>query len=365
MLFAYGASEDRALGIPGEGLDGLYSAGAFVGWYNGHPRYADLSFNLQASDTAIIIGQGNVALDVARILLSGPDRLRETDISERALQQLSKSTIKRVHVVGRRGPMQASFTIKEVRELMNLQEVDFKPIDVGLLPPPNFKLPRVQKRIADLFRQHAAKASRTENKRKNGSLSLDFMCAPVSFVSSPKLDTRGSVASTMFERTTFIPGEDHSKPTARVQKNGQHFRIDASTVFTSIGYSAIPLESMEALGVDFDTKSGTISNLGGRVMRDDKHIPGLYCAGWVKRGPTGVIATTMEDGFATAELIVEDWNGKTSGRDGWEALKSELPQATNWQDWLKIDAAELARGKAAGKEREKITSVTEMLKIIR
>ena len=367
VLFAYGASEDRELEIPGRGLDGLYSAGAFVGWYNGHPKYADLSFNLQTSDTAVIIGQGNVALDVARILLSGPDRLRETDISEQALQQLAESTVKKVHVVGRRGPMQASFTIKEVRELMDLPEVEFRPIDLGLLPAPDVKLPRVQKRMTDLFRKHAARPATTEGGRKNGSLSLDFMSAPFSFVPSQKRDSLGTIASAMFEHTTFSPGENPNDAAARVQKTGQQFSIEASTVFTSIGYKARSLKGTDTLGVVFDKKSGTIPNLGGRVMRDDKYVPGLYCAGWVKRGPTGVIATTMEDGFATAELIAEDWSGKSTGKHGWDALKGEvkLGRATGWQDWLKIDATERARGKAAGKEREKIRSVKEMLEIIR
>ena len=363
VLFAYGASKDRELGIPGEDLDGIYSARAFVGWYNGLPEYVDLSPNLQAGDTAVVIGQGNVALDVARVLLSGADLLKNTDISEQALQQLADSTIKNVRVVGRRGPLQASFTIKEVRELMNLQKANFKPIDLRLLPGSEIKLPRTQKRLADLFKKQAAVFVESETPQKSGLVSLDFMRAPVAFMAEE--GTSGRLASTVFEQTAFREGEKHYDPTAQVLKTEEKLTVNASTVFRSIGYKAEALPGMADLGISFDTKNGTIPNLGGRVLGDDKHIPGLYCAGWVKRGPTGVIATTMEDGFATAELIAEDWGGSSSGRRGWEALKARVPHATNWQDWLKIDTVERERGKAVGKEREKIIGVADMLNMIR
>ena len=335
-----------------------------MGWYNGLPEYFDLSPNLKAGDTAVVIGQGNVALDVARVLLSGVDRLKNTDISDRALQQLSESTIKEVRVVGRRGPLQASFTIKEVRELTQLPGAKLEPIDESLLPGVDVKLPRAPKRITELFRKYALSSTR-EGKwdGKPGTIGLDFLRAPVAFIN--RQYSNPQVSSVLFNRTTFAEGQDPSSPGARVVNTGHQFDMEASAVFRSIGYKAEPLPGMADLGIKFDTRTGIIPNLAGRVLRGDQHIPGLYCAGWVKRGPTGVIATTMEDGFATAELIAEDWQGGRSIKPGWEALKSRVPNATDWQDWLKIDAAEKERGRTVGKEREKFKSVQEMLDFVR
>lgn len=366
ILFAYGASKDRELGIPGEHLTGIYSARAFVGWYNGLPEYAGLSPNLRSGETAVIIGQGNVALDVARILLSGVDRpgFRNTDITEQALHELSRSTIKNVRIVGRRGPLQASYTIKEVRELIQLAGAGFEAVDSNLLPGPDTKLPRAQKRITDLFKKHATSTKRDSTAPKwPWTVGFDFLSAPQAFIGSR--DVQNHLSAISFARTAFTEEKTAFDPVARVKNTEQVFSISASTAFRSIGYKAEPLPDMESLGIRFDNKAGTIPNLGGRILNGDKHIPGLYCAGWVKRGPTGVIATTMEDGFATAELIAEDCAGKTSTKHGWDAVKSQLPHATNWQDWLKIDAAEREKGKMLGKEREKIQSITEMLNIIR
>lgn len=155
ILFAYGASKDRELGIPGESLDGIYSARAFVGWYNGLPEYAHLAPKLDTGRNAVIIGQGNVALDVARILLSPLDYLWRTDITEQALEVLKTSTIERVQIIGRRGPLQASFTIKEIRELMQLPGVGVQPILCHLLPKPEIKLPRAQSRMVQLLSKYS------------------------------------------------------------------------------------------------------------------------------------------------------------------------------------------------------------------
>ena len=363
VLFAYGASKDRELNIAGEKLEGIYSARAFVGWYNGLPEYASLSPALESGDRAVIIGQGNVALDVARILLSGVDRLRKTDISEQALDQLSRSRIKNVSITGRRGPMQAPFTIKEVRELMQLPDVNFLPIDTSLLPDEKkITLPRTKKRMTELFKKHAATRDKVEAASRSRSVAFDFFRDPVAFL--PDESWNGRLSSILFCRTVLNPNHDPFHSRASIVATQAPFEVDANVAFRSIGYKAEPLKGMSDLGIAFDEKKGIIPNLGGRVLRGNDHIPGLYCSGWVKRGPTGVIATTMEDGFATAESVAEDWQGKAGGKPGFEALKSRLPGATTFQDWMKIDAAERERGRAVGKEREKFKSISEMLNVI-
>ncbi|MCJ1390161.1 NADPH-adrenodoxin reductase [Xylographa bjoerkii] len=379
VLFAYGASQDRRLGIPGEDkLEGIYSARGFVGWYNGLPEYANLSPKLDLGEEAIIIGQGNVALDVARILLSDVDRLRKTDITERALAALSESKVKRVRIVGRRGPMQASFTIREIRELMTLEGVAFEPLDNSLFPSDPTKLPRVQKRLTQLLMKGSATAPSSTQK----SWSLNFLQSPISFVGC--LQTSKQLTAMEFVRTAFR-GQDHSDPKAKVQSTGETSTIPASLAFRSIGYQSEALPGMKNLGIPFDESTGTIPNASnGRIIATSSreegkvtYIPGMYCTGWVKNGPTGVIATTMEDAFASAEAIAEDWeegiflaNGDVtrSSKRGWDSLKADAMvrsrQTVSWEDWQTIDAEERRRGKVKGKEREKFTSVPEMLDVL-
>lgn len=379
-LFAYGASKDRRLNVPGEDtLSGIYSARAFVGWYNGLPEYTALSPNLDAGDTAVIIGQGNVALDVARTLLTGVDRLRNTDMTEHALAGLARSRIKRVHVVGRRGPMQASFTIKEVRELMNLPQVDFSPIDASLLPPEPGKLPRMQKRLTQLL----LKGSTSPEISASRSWSLDFLLSPTSFNGGSS--GSGPLTEVDFARTTF-DGQDPFDAKARVRSTDERTSIPASTAFRSIGYKSEALTGMDDLGIPFDSATGTIPNTaGGRILTkssvlslsNSEHLPGMYCTGWVKNGPTGVIASTMEDAFASAEAIAEDWerqgqNGKGTGlgeaKGGWDTLKNEAAarriRTVSWEDWENIDRAEKERGRERGKQREKFASIDQMLRVV-
>jgi adrenodoxin-NADP+ reductase len=357
ILFAYGASKDRKLGIPGEDLDGIHSARAFVGWYNGLPEFAGLAPDLESGDTAVVIGQGNVALDVARTLLGPIDRLRNTDIASNALETLSRSRIRRVHIVGRRGPMQASFTIKEVRELMQLPHVTYSPIPAHLLPDESVKLPRAQRRLADLL----SRAPGVDGAA--GSWSLEFMLSPARF------NGDGRVSSVDFDRTRYRD-EDPFDRRARILPTDGGERIDASIVFRSIGYRAEPIPGMEDLGIDFDTQAGIIPNDGlGRVLSGTSRVGGLYCAGWVKCGPTGVIASTMGDAFATADAIAEDWKegafATAASKGGWDELGQEVGKRTvNWQDWLMIDAAERERGRQSGKEREKFQDTDSMLRVM-
>lgn len=376
ILFAYGASKDRKLGIPGEDtLQGIYAARDFVGWYNGLPEFSSLDPRLDESDTAVIIGQGNVAMDIARTLLKGVDTLRHTDMSEQALEALSKSRVRRVHVVGRRGPMQIACTIKEVRELMNLPSVAFEPIDRKLLPPDLSKLPRTAKRMTKLL----VEGSYTPIAEAKKSWSLDFLLSPVRFISGDHSNP-SQLRSIDFQKMQFAAVEDKFDPAAKVQRASEEefTSISTSLAFRSIGYQSEPLPGMDELGIGFDEKRGIITNDNyGRVVSPSEDqdgariMPGLYCAGWVKRGPTGVIANTMEDSFATAEAIIADWSNKApflGGGDGWDSIKTDIvlkgEKTVTWADWLKIDAAEKSRGKLLGKEREKLTSPQDMLGVL-
>ncbi|KAI2636984.1 nucleotide-binding domain-containing protein [Hypomontagnella submonticulosa] len=371
IVFAYGASKDKRLGIPGESeLQGIYSAREFVGWYNGLPEYAGLAPDLTKGDEAVIIGQGNVALDVARMLLENVDILRKSDITEAAIETLLKSRIKRVHIVGRRGPMQAAFTIKEVRELMKLHGVGFHDIDMSLIPDELSKLPRARRRLMDIM----VKGSTARVDETHKSWSLDFCLSPTKFLGRPD----GYIDSTVFERTTLASPFD---PSSSVTGTGENVTIPSSVVFRSIGYKSVALPGFDEAGISFNDRKGVIENDGmGRVFRlqtDENdsqsrrsYLPGVYCAGWVKRGPTGVIASTMDDAFSTAEAIASDWNSNAPFLDGesssgWEALRAGVERGKcrviQWDDWKKIDKAERERGLLAGKEREKFTSITEML----
>ncbi|KAH6673600.1 NADPH:adrenodoxin oxidoreductase-like protein [Halenospora varia] len=378
ILFAYGASKDRTLNLEGEDtLKGIYSARAFVGWYNGLPEYSNLSPDLTQGEQAVVIGQGNVALDVARILLQDVDVLRSTDITENAIETLKKSRVKRVRVVGRRGPLQAAFTIKEVRELVKLPSVSFHPIDTSLIPEDITKLPRPPRRIMEVLKKGSTASLETAPR----SWSLDFCASPTSF--NPDPSSPNQLGSMSFETTTLSPNPfDRS---ARAVGTGEIKDVPASLAFRSIGYKSEALPGTEELGIPFDDRLGVIPNDHlGRVFDlaegwgppiNAKHIPGLYCAGWVKRGPTGVIASTMDDAFSTAESIAMDWYGQTpflnagyGDGQGWDGVKVEALRRgcrrVSWNDWKKIDAVEKERGKQNGKEREKFTNVDDMLAVL-
>ena len=265
---------------------------------------------------------------------------------------------------------QAAFTIKEVRELMKLPATYFAPIPRSLLPPEPSKLPRTQKRLVDLMLKHSLISPSQASK----SSSLDFHLSPTSFNSAAANTT--ALSSITFARTK-IQGEDQFDPSAKVELTTEQEDLPAALAFRSIGYKSDALPGMKSLGIHFDTSRGIISNdYYGRVSSpsqsgETKVIPGMYCAGWVKRGPTGVIANTMEDAFATAEAIAKDWYSGAQflpGGQGWSALKREIDdkgiRTVSWNDWCKIDAAERARGKERGKEREKFISVAEMLNVL-
>jgi adrenodoxin-NADP+ reductase len=367
--------------LDGEDKPHIYSARAFVGWYNGLPEYRDLNPDLTAGETAVVVGQGNVALDVARTLLSKTDVLKKTDMTEYAIEALSKSSIRHVHVVGRRGPMQAAFTIKEVRELLNLEGVNFTPIPQDLFPRDLKKLPRPKRRLLELLPKGGP-----QNPNAIKTWSLDFLLAPKSLVWNSHDPSK--LHGIEFTKMTL---ENPDSPDSKVSSTEETTTLPTSTLFRSIGYKAEAIPGMEELGAHFNDGKGMISHDGmGRIKplgsvppsgRPDNQAS-LYCSGWVKRGPTGVIASTMTDAFQTAEAIVEDWKKAYANPDlieaatkamkperlGWKGverdartLKLEI-KPVHWEDWGRIDEIEMQAGKERGKPREKFARVEEMLR---
>nr|XP_020661971.1 NADPH:adrenodoxin oxidoreductase, mitochondrial isoform X1 [Pogona vitticeps] len=362
VVLSYGAEDSRKLGIPGEDLGGVYTARAFVGWYNGLPENKDLKPDL-SSETAVVLGHGNVALDVARILLSPLEILRKTDITEDALVALARSKVKRVCLIGRRGPLQVAFTIKELREMINLPSA--RPV----LSPADFKgleeaikdVPRPRKRLTELMAKTALEDPGEEVAGRWASASrewsLKFLRSPLEVL--PTAD--GTQARAIRMAVTRLEG---SRDTAKAVPTGEIEELKCGLILSSIGYRSLPIDP----AVPFDPKQGTIPNNMGRVLG----APGLYCSGWVKRGPTGVIITTMNDSFDTAQSVLEDLQmgalDLSLAKEGFDSVRSILQsrgvRPVSFSDWEKIDAAEVARGKLAGKPREKIIDPREMLELI-
>ncbi|KAI9671679.1 MAG: NADPH-adrenodoxin reductase [Alyxoria varia] len=412
LLFAYGASQDRLLGIPGEDLKGVYSARQFVGWYNGLPEFAGLKPVLDSGDHAVVIGHGNVAIDVARILLSDVDSLRKTDISEEALDALSSSKIRRVTIAGRRGPFQSSFTVAEVRELVNMASIDFRMENPELLPSYAYirSIDRVNRirhrgmRLAELLVKQASIKSPEQSKPESGtrkSISLKSLVSPIAFESDEDLDRTAGPESRKLSRVLFQENRFKDNHTYSHQNKVEPIpdkppiAVPATLAFRSIGYKAVSVPGLrQELGIGFDEGKGTMMNDGaGRAFSSPETIeasaavgktsrrrqsktnviPGCYCTGWVKSGPTGVIVTTMHDAFEAADAIVKDWEMRNpflhgtdtdSPRHGWDALREEAGLDrpwVSWDAWRRIDATEKYRGQAAGKERSKITDLKGML----
>ncbi|ORX61797.1 nucleotide-binding domain-containing protein [Hesseltinella vesiculosa] len=363
LLFTYGASEDRHLGIPNEDAYGSTSARTFVGWYNGLPRDQDLQLPLQDTDTAVVIGQGNVALDVARILLTPIDDLRKTDITEAALEALSKSKIKNVHVVGRRGPLQASFTTKELREQLSLPNVRFEADQQWIQQQIAAHEDAINKQ-RPLKRLMGLLAKGRKDNTGDKSWHLKFLRSPVEILAD-----NGNVSGIRYEMNE-LQGESFDKQ--RAVGTGQFEDQACGLVLRSIGYKSMPMP-----GVPFDAKRGLVPNAYGKILQSpdaaqDDTLPGMYTAGWLKRGPTGVIVSTMSDAYDTADTILTDLKNESPmlpddpqrSDDIVPLIQQRGVQPVSYRDWKKIEAAEFAHGVSIGKPREKFTSVPDMLHVL-
>jgi ferredoxin--NADP+ reductase len=356
VIFACGAETDRRLGIPGEDLPGSHTATEFVAWYNGHPDYRDRSFDL-SHEVVAIFGQGNVAADVCRILAKTADELKTTDITRHALDVLATSRVREIHVIGRRGPAQAKFTNKELKELGELANCDavVAPRDLELDAASRTEIEAkanyVSAKNVELLRQFAVRPPAGKSRR----LFFHFLESPVS------LTGNGRVEQVVLARNR-LEGEPF-KLAARKTEETETLRC--GLVFRSIGYSGVPIP-----GVPFDARRGVFPTQDGRVVDGSSAVvPGLYAAGWIKRGPSGIIGTNRADSMATVKSLLADLSRfSPAAKAGAGALESLLAargvRVVSLADWLKIDAAEVARGQPTGKPREKFTRVAEMLKCL-
>jgi ferredoxin--NADP+ reductase len=355
VIFCSGAESDRRLGIPGEDLPGSHTATEFVGWYNGHPDYRDRRFDL-SQEIAVIIGQGNVAIDVCRILAKTVDELRHTDIAEHALESLAQSRIREIHLIGRRGPAQAKFTNKEFRELGELADCDpiVDPADLVLNPASEAELTEragaVAKKNLEILQGFAARSPRNVRRR----VFIRFLLSPV------ELRGRARLESVVLERNRLEGPPFHQSAVG----TGERIEQPCGLLFRSIGYKGVAIP-----GVPFDAKQGVFPTRDGRIVDSGgKVIPGLYASGWIKRGPTGIIGTNRADSVATVTSLLADLPSldprPKPGAEGLEALRRDRLRVVSYDDWLVIDQAEVARGAPRGKPREKFTRTVEMLRLL-
>ena len=340
VVLATGAPADRPLGIPGEDIPGVIGSAAFVGWYNGHPDFTDLDVPL-GLPTVAVIGNGNVAIDVARILAKTPDELAASDIASHAAAALARSAVTDIHLIGRRGPHQASFTPKEMGELGQLQRAQPR-VQPAHLPPVEHDAllePGLRKTVGHL-RSFAA----APHAGKPLAIHFDFFNRPASIEPA---DNGSGVALRLTLERTRLEGDS-------AVGTGEHWQLDCGLIVPCIGYRTLALGD-----VPYDARAGRFVNDAGRIAA------GLYAAGWARRGPTGTIGTSRADGTAVAEWIGREvMSGGKAGREGLLALMAGRGvRVTGYADWQAIDAVEVARARA-GAPREKFVRVSEMLGLL-
>lgn len=362
ICFTTGAQTDRSLGIPGEDLQGSHAATEFVAWYNGHPDYRDRLFDL-SGESAAVIGVGNVAIDVARILCRSYEELAVTDIADYALEALRESRIRNVHLIGRRGPAQAAFTNPEIKEMGELADAD-----VEILPE--------EARLDDLSQayvdEHADKAlvrkieilqsyAGRPATGKSRRLSIRFLLSPTEIIGNGD----GRVSSLRLVKNELYADNGGLRPRA----TDEHETIPADIVFRSVGYLGVALPD-----VPFDDRHGVIPNDRGRVLARDGQGPvaGLYASGWIKRGPTGVIGTNKPDAVETVERMLEDLEAgaildpdRPGVAEAERLVRERQPDYVSYDDWLRLDDIETARGKESGRPRVKLTRTEDMLAALR
>ncbi len=359
ILFATGAPTDRRMGIPGEDLVGSHPATEFVAWYNGHPDYRDRKFDLSHERVAVV-GVGNVAIDVARIMCLTPKELAETDMADYAIDALSHSRVKEVYLLGRRGPAQAAFTNPEIKEVGELEDAD------AITLPDEVKLDELSQ--AEL----AGANDRTLNKKveiiqsyaqprsvsKARKLYIRFLVSPTELIG----DANGQVSSMKLVKNVLYKTE---AGTISPKATDQFEHLDATLVFRSVGYAGLPLPE-----IPFNERWHVINNDKGRVIDTATKQPcvGEYTAGWIKRGPSGVIGTNKPDSVETVTNMLEDFrNGailnpaQPEVNAAADLIKQRQPKYFSYADWKKLDALEVAKGQPLGRPRVKFTSVEDMI----
>ena len=338
VILATGAPRDRDLPIPGADSANVFGSAAFVGWYNGHPEYAALAPDLSGRH-AVIIGMGNVALDVARILSKTEAEFEGSDIVAHALERLRDSNIETITILGRRGPYQIMMTPKELGELLRLERA-VPGVENADLPPPESDdmLDPGQRKSVTLLREFAA-LSPSDRAGKALSINFDFFASPTLIEQEG-----GNLSGLVVERTELKDG--------RAVGSGETYRIPADLLISCIGYRTSPF-----VGVPFDDRAGRFPNEEGRIA------PALYCVGWAKRGPSGTIGTNRPDGYAVIEKVAEDIGegaGKR-GREGFDELAQKRAlDVVTFRDWQRIEEAEIAAARS-GAPREKFVDIESMI----
>jgi len=337
VVLATGAPNDRVLDIPGSNLKGVIGSAAFVGWYNGHPDFKDLDPPLDARSVAVI-GNGNVALDVARILAKTEDEFAGSDIVGHALDGLKQTKVEKITFLGRRGPHQIAMTPKELGELGQLERArpvveaaDFPELDDDAMLEPGMRKSVTHLRNFQIIEDDA--------QHKPIEIVFDFFAMPV------EIQGEGKVEKLIVERTELDKD-------LRSIGTGERYALDCQMVISCIGYRTPPIE-----GVPYEHGRGRFANSDGRIL------PGLYCVGWARRGPSGTIGTNKPDGFAIVEIIAEDIGAgdRKEGRAGLDRLFDERGvEAVTFRDWKKIEEAEIARARD-GSPREKFTDIADMI----
>jgi ferredoxin--NADP+ reductase len=356
VVYAVGSQTDRRLGIPGEDLPGSWAATEFVAWYNGHPDFQHLSFDL-SGERAVVVGNGNVALDVARMLALTREELDPTDATDAAIDAIAGSGIREILVLGRRGPVQAAWTPPELQEMGELEGADIAvdPAELELDPASEAELDagsNIVHRNWEVLRELAGR----EAAGKPRTVRLRFRVSPVGILGEERVEAVEIV------RNRLEPDE---RGRVRAVPTDEREVIPCGILFRSVGYHGVPLP-----GVPFDDAAGTMPNDGGRVLDGSgRPIPGLYCAGWIKRGPTGVIGTNKKDATETVDLLLEDAReGVLPAPDGKsiDALLAERGvEPVTYEGWQAIDAVEKAQGAERGRPRVKLCTWDELLSAAR
>ncbi len=355
VVYAVGAQTDRRLHIPGEDLLGSWAATAFVAWYNGHPDFQDLEFDLSA-ERAIVVGNGNVALDVARMLALSEDEIRPTDATDPAIEAILASPLEEIVILGRRGPAQASFTTPELKEMGEMADADVI-VDPAELELDGASLAALEtdtnaRRNVDVLREFATRTPMGKRRR----IVLRFRVSPVAILGEARVEAVEVV------HNALVADEDVA---VRAVPTDEHEVIPCGLAFRSVGYLAVPLP-----GVPFDERRATLPNDCGRVLDTvGDPVPRVYCAGWIKRGPTGVIGTNKKDAMETVARLLEDARAgllERGDRDAdAEAVDRLLAERgvgpVTYVGWEAIDAEERGRGEPHGRPRIKLTTWEDLL----
>ncbi|MHC5062887.1 MAG: FAD-dependent oxidoreductase [Planctomycetota bacterium] len=362
VIYAVGNESDRRMGIPGEDLKGVFSATEFVGWYNGHPDFRDREFDLAGASQVAVVGNGNVAMDVSRIMVEDCEVLAKTDIADYAVRALETCKVDTVHLLGRRGPAQAAFSPKEIQEINKLEHVDVVVSerdgtldDVSRDWMDQQSKGSIQRNVQFLTDQIAVGEGSQPKKVR-----CRFLVSPVEFLG----DEEGHLRAVRIQHSELYLDE---WGTPRPKGIEEFEEVPVQLAFKAVGYRGVPV-----MGVPFDERRGVIPNKDGRVLEsaDEPVLPRQYVVGWAKRGPTGLIGTNSPDSKATVAMMIEDLPGLEAEIDvrpeaTVELLREKDIDFVSYQDWQALDRHEKAEGEKSGKVRQKVSDIGEMMEVVR